>query len=256
MKQADYLPYRPQGKPVSIDTKIWTVEGPVVPYKVGPIVIPCPTRSTVLADPEGGLWIHSPIAHTRVVEKKVAALGPIRGFIAPNTFHHLFVNQWASRFPEADLILAPGLERRFTHLPNRLLGPSAGFKAVEEWMQIVGLHGGKWSELAFFHRQSGSLVFTDLVQNFELDRLNDWRAKFLLALSGAGKRPVISFELLSMALWAGRLSQVRKTLSELQAMPIRRLLISHGAQPTKQELGRMGWNLDGVSGEPISRVAT
>lgn len=244
MTVVQYRPYAPQGDPVPVDDGIWTVEGSIVPFKVGPVVVPCPTRSTLVADPSGGIWLHSPVAYSADLHARIEQLGPVSGLIAPNTFHYLFLDQWAERFPAARIVLAPGLEHRFAHLGRRVVtldrpwpGPDHG------WLSITPVIGGKWSELVFFHQTSRSVIMTDLIQNFELSRIHDWRAKLLLALSGAGRKPVVSIELLFMAWRAGRFEAVRKTLAKLREIPARRLVIAHGAQPTTLELRQMGWNI-------------
>lgn len=244
MTVADYRPYWPQRCPVEVDDGIWTVEGATVPYAVGPFVVPCPTRSTLLAEPSGSLWLHSPIAYSADLHARIAALGPISGLIAPNTFHYLYLDQWAERVPAAKVVLAPGLEHRFAHLGQRVVQKdSPWIDADPSWLSIEPLIGGKWSELVFIHRDSRSVIVTDLVQNFELSRIHDWRAKLLLGFSGAGRRPVVSIELLFMAWRAGKLDAIRQTLAKLRQVPLRRLLIAHGAQPSTRQMRRMGWNI-------------
>ncbi|MEE4540284.1 MAG: DUF4336 domain-containing protein [Erythrobacter sp.] len=241
----DYLPYVPQGKPILIDEGIWTVEGSTVLYPFGPFRIPCPTRATILADPGGGIWLHSPVAYSDRLRSSIEALGPISGLIAPNTFHHLYIRDWATNVPQAAVVLAPGLEALFDDLQSRFIPltrmmPEGG----RDWLGLEIIDGGAWCEVAFLHKASRSLVLTDMLQNFELGRVHGLLPKSLLALSGAGRGPVVSFELLVMAWRSGMLEQVRSSLRVLKRISARRVLIAHGKQPTSQESREKGWTIE------------
>ena len=236
-----YAVYHPQNKPVAVADGLWTIEGPVVPYRVGPVTVPCPTRSTILADPEGRLWIHSPIRYTEELSAAVESLGRVAGLIAPNTFHHLHLEEWADAFPEAEVIGAPGLEKKLTRLSPERLKSSMHSISLERWLDSEVIDGGRWCELVFHHRRSGTLILTDIVQNFELDRIEGGAAKLLLALSGAGRGPVLSLEMLGMAFFSGRLLHVRRKLYSLRHYKVNLLLIAHGAQPSLEQINRLKW---------------
>lgn len=248
MTGAGYRPYPPQGVPVAVDRGIWTIEGPILSYAFGPVKIPCPTRATVMADPQGGLWIHSPIAHASALQAAIEALGPVRGLIAPNSFHHLHLAEWARAVPDAAIMLAPGLEARFAALAARLVPVAEawaqGKAAGGGWLTAQCLDGGGWRELVFHHAPSRSLVATDIVQNFEPARITRRGARLLLRLAGAGRGPMVSGEMLAMAWRRRRLSAVRQALAAIRAVPARRLLIAHGAQPSAAALARRGWAID------------
>jgi len=243
--RSDYLPYSPQGEPVRVDEGIWTVEGPTVLYRFGPFRIPCPTRSSILADPKGGIWIHSPVAYSDRLLNSIEALGPISGLIAPNSFHHLFIRHWARKVPEARVVMAPGLADLFDDLQSRVI-PVTDMRSDggRDWLGIEILDGGRWCEVAFFHEASRSLILTDILQNFEISRMDGLAVKSLLAMSGAGRKPVISIELLVMAWRSGMLDQVRDSLRMLKSISARRVLIAHGKQPAPRDLRKKGWAIE------------
>src|SRR3546814_19183841 len=93
--------------------------------------MPLPTRMTIIRLADGGLWIHSPTTDDERVFAAVAALGPVRHLIAPNTIHYWWVPDWYRRFPDATVHLAPGVVERARRPlpPHRLLGDAA----PEEW---------------------------------------------------------------------------------------------------------------------------
>lgn len=254
MTMADYQLYSPQGEPVRVDQGIWTVEGPTVPYRVGPFTVPCPTRSTLLADPEGQIWIHSPVAYSRNLHASIEALGPIAGLIAPNSFHHLSLGEWSSHLADASIVIAPDLEGRFGALKPRMMALAQfGRTNGPKWLATEIVDGGSWCEIAFYHYSSRSLVLTDILQNFDLARITGWPAKALLTVCGARRGPVVSIELLAMAFRAGKLPQVRESLAKIQRMSARRVLIAHGAQPDSEELRSLGWTIDPPEAQEISR---
>ncbi|AOL22358.1 hypothetical protein Ga0102493_111331 [Erythrobacter litoralis] len=241
----DYLPYVPQGEPVLIDEGIWTVEGPTVLYPFGPFRIPCPTRATILADPRGGIWLHSPVAYSDQLRSSIEALGPISGLIAPNTFHHLYIRDWAGNVPRAAVVLAPGLEALFEDLQSRSI-PLTRMRSEggPDWLGMNIVDGTEWREVALFHKTSRSLILTDMLQNFELGRVHGLLPKSLLALSGAGRGPVVSIELLATAWRSGMLDQVRASLRMLKGLSARRVLIAHGKQPEPRDLRKKGWAIE------------
>ena len=60
-----------------------------------------PLRTTVLGLASGGLAIVSPQATSDEVADAIQELGPVEHVIAPNTFHHLFLEAAKERWPEA-----------------------------------------------------------------------------------------------------------------------------------------------------------
>lgn len=227
----DYRAYAPQQRPVQVCEGVWTIEGPIVPFRVGPFTIPCPTRCTVLADAEGSLWLHSPIRFSPSVAEAVRSLGTCRGIIAPNRFHCAHVPHWADAFPEATVLAARGTERRLAPVASDRIHVANECEALGNWLDLVLVDGGSWTELVCFHRSSLTLVFTDLIQGFELERVHGRLASLLLRISGAGKGPMISSELLWLARSSGKYRPVRKQLAKIARFSCARVLIAHGRQP-------------------------
>ena len=44
--------------------------------------------------------------------ESVESVGPVRFIVSPNKIHHLFLSEWARRWPEARLYAPPGLAKR------------------------------------------------------------------------------------------------------------------------------------------------
>jgi hypothetical protein len=93
---------------------LYLADGPTVSF----FGFPYPTRMALVRLSDGSVWVWSPVALTAALERNVEAIGPVRHIVSPNKLHHLFLRQWAERWPEARLHAPPGLARR---KPERLL---------------------------------------------------------------------------------------------------------------------------------------
>jgi hypothetical protein len=181
---AGYIPYEPQLVPVQWADNIWTVNGPEVSYPLWGLVIPCPTRMTIIRLPDGDLWIHSPVAWTPALGEAVNALGPVTAIIAPNTLHYSFLADWVSMFPSASAFGPPGLAVKV---------PDVAFSVLDEqllahWRERIEPHVislGHFIEVVFLHRASGTLIVTDLMQNFEAHRIRNPLVRLIMQLGGA-----------------------------------------------------------------------
>lgn len=52
---------------------------------------------------DGGLFVWSPIQLSEELRTQVAAVGEVRYLVAPNSLHHLFLEEWKRAFPGAKL---------------------------------------------------------------------------------------------------------------------------------------------------------
>jgi hypothetical protein len=136
-----------------------------------------PTRMALIRLGDGGLFVWSPTALTESVRAEVDALAPVRFIVAPNSLHHLFIQPWQAAYPAAQTIAAPGLARRRTDLAfGGELGDAAHTGWANDIEQVVVLGNAITTEVVFFHRASGTVLFTDLLQNFRPGAFKGWRA--------------------------------------------------------------------------------
>lgn len=172
--------YRPLDVPKPFGTDMWLVDS-----EIGPGV---PVRMTVIRLPSGDLLLHSPTRHSAGLQRALAALGPIRYLIAPNSVHWMFCKDWQNAIPDAVTYAAPGLQRRGQvrraglRIDHDLSdhAPAAWNGAID---QAVVPGGAGFREVAMFHRPSATLLMTDLVQNFDPAKL-PWALRPLAWLLG------------------------------------------------------------------------
>ncbi len=180
-------------KPVADD--VFIVDGPEIRMAALGFGFPFTTRMTLIRMADGGLWVHSPTPLTEPLIEQVTALGEPRFLIAPNRLHYWWVSHWKARFPQARAYAAPGVrqsaKRRFTAFDADL-----GAEAPAEWGGAFTqfLVPGAWlSEVDFLHRPSGTLILTDLIENFEPARIACRPLRLLVRLGGVadpdGKAP-------------------------------------------------------------------
>ena len=86
---------------------IWVVDGPEILF----LGLTLGTRMTVVRLGEE-LWVHSPVSITNEMEAEIERLGKVRYIVAPNRYHHIFLPEWRSKFPEAGIFAAPGLTEK------------------------------------------------------------------------------------------------------------------------------------------------
>ncbi|MEE4208253.1 MAG: DUF4336 domain-containing protein [Parvularcula sp.] len=211
---------------------IWTAEGPVVPYALGPFTVPCPTRMTIIRNPRGELLIHSPIALEDGLAKALTKLGTVSAILVPNSFHHLFAASWLEAYPSAVLYTAKrngkasGLDKVAKRGSEALAADWAGALRTHE------VDAGAWSEIALFHEPTKTLVLTDLMQNFDLSAIGSPTVRALLRIGGAASaHPSASLEMRLPVYLNGRRKAVRNSFAAIRSWSPERILITHGPQP-------------------------
>jgi len=123
-------------------------------------------RMTVIQLSDGTLILHSPCEIDAPMSRALSALGRIAYIVAPGSFHYLHVPSAQAAFPEAETFICPGIERKRPDLKfDWLLGDIAPEAWAGQLDQVL-VRGNRWIwEVAFFHRQTRTLILVDLVEN-------------------------------------------------------------------------------------------
>jgi hypothetical protein len=107
--------------------------------------------------------------------------------------------------------------------------PQAEFRR-RGWSGIIDqvlVPGSLLTEVDFFHRPSGTLILTDLIENFEPERVRSWFWRSLIRLAGAadpdGKAPFdMQFSFL------GHRKAVRNAALQMLDWNPTRVILAHG----------------------------
>ncbi len=201
---------------------LYIADGPTVPF----LGFPYPTRMVVVRLSDGSAWIWSPIALSPDLERAVDAIGPVRHIVSPNKIHHLFMREWAERWPEADLHAPPGLAAR---KPEISFAAELGDKANSAWAddldQAVFRGSFMMEEVVFFHRQSRTAIFCDLVQRHDPERTTGWKGMVMRLDGLVGEHGSTPREWRATFL---RRRLAREARARVLAWEPERLVIAHG----------------------------
>jgi hypothetical protein len=185
------VPLYPYGKRRTLRTEVvkdtlWTFD-----QVQGILYVAVPIRMTVVKLEQGGLLIYAPVAPTaeciRLVQELVVQHGDVKYIILPTISgleHKVFVGPFARRFPNAQVFVAPNQWSFPINLPLSWLGfPTSRTHTLPTDSQqtpfgnefdyaILGpieLGPGRFSEVAFFHRRSHTLLVTDSILSIPED---------------------------------------------------------------------------------------
>ncbi len=201
---------------------IWITGGPTVSVAG----FAYPTRMAVIQLSGGGLLVWSPVALTEALRSEIARLGEVRVLIAPNSLHHLFLTQWRTAFPSARLHAAPGFRRR---CPDIAVDADLGDAPATDWAadldQVVVGGNAITIEVVFFHRQSRTVLFTDLIQQFEPGWFSGWRAVIARLDRLTGPEAAVP-QKFRVAFTDRRVA--REAIRRVMAWPAERVVMAHG----------------------------
>jgi hypothetical protein len=202
---------------------LYLADGPIVSF----FGFPYPTRMALAQLSEGGLWVWSPIELSPGLGRAVDALGPVRHIVSPNKIHHLFLKEWAERWPDAQVHAPPGLAKRRPDLNfNTDLGDEANSAWAADIDQAIFRGSFAMEEVAFFHRPSRSAIFGDLVQRHDPAKMKGFSGR-LMRLDGlVGEHGSTPREWRASFL---RRSPARLARARVLAWEPEKLVIAHGA---------------------------
>jgi hypothetical protein len=170
-------------KPVADD--VWIVDGPLIRFGPPLLRMPFSTRMT-LVRLAGGLFVHSPTPLSDALRAQIATIGAPRWIISPNRIHYWWVPDWHKAFPDAAVYLAPQVREQAgsrIDFDCSTLDRAQGFP-WDETIATLPVAGHYMTEVVFFHRPSRTLILTDLIENFEADKLPSWWMHVLTRLGG------------------------------------------------------------------------
>jgi Domain of unknown function (DUF4336) len=201
---------------------LYVADGPAVSF----FGFPYPTRMALARLSDGSVWVWSPIALTEELASAVEAIGPIRYIVSPNKIHHLFLSEWANRWPDAHLYAPPGLARKKPDLHFQAeLGDESEPAWASEIDQVI-FHGSfAMEEVTFFHRPSKTAIICDLIQRFPESAMTGWKGMLMRLDSLVGEHGSTPREWRASFLRRG---PARAARNKVLAWNAERLLIAHG----------------------------
>jgi Domain of unknown function (DUF4336) len=226
---AAVAPYAPINTLKAVADQLWIVDGSLIQFAYAGLRLPFPTRMTVVRLEGGALWMHSPTAPTPGLRAEVDALGPVGHLIAPNKLHYWWIGEWKAAHPEALAYAAPGVRTRAVRRKvafDRDLGARSPAAWAGEIEQVL-VPGRVMTEVAFLHRRSRTLILTDLIENFEPDRVRSRWLRLLMRLGGV-MHPNGSTPRDLRLTFLGHREAVRHAVRMMLAWRPQRVIVAHG----------------------------
>lgn len=236
--------YRPINtlKPVCDD--VWIVDGPAVKFGFGWPKFTFTTRMTIVRLGTK-LFVHSPTELIEPLRAELEDLGSIEWLVEPNRIHYSWVVPWHKAYPRAAVYLAPKIDKHIkVDFPHMILQGNRGYPWDEE-MATLPIESAYMTEVEFFHRASRTLILTDLVENFEPQKLSG--VTRLITRLAAVTAPHGGMAKDMRMTFIGRKPELRKAIERMIEWDPLRIIISHGRwfeRDGAEELRRaFGWLL-------------
>ncbi len=157
---------------VEVASNIWTIEAKDYIHYRPPMQprYPYTHRSVVIRLKDNSLFIISPIKLTTNICNEINALGEVKYLVSPNHLHHLHLGEWQEAYSNAKLYASPGLVPKRKDLTfDRTITTDP---REPEWNAqieqcVFGSGNGWFDEIVFFHCESRTVIFTDLIMDFD-----------------------------------------------------------------------------------------
>lgn len=186
-----------------------------------------PTRMAVIRLRNGDLLVWSPTRLSQTLRGEMEGLGPVKHLVAPNSLHHLFLQEWKQAFPAATSYAAPGLRQR---RPDIRFDADLVDDPPPQWSGDIDqalMRGNRLTtEVVFFHRPSKTVLFTDLLQQFPPGWFRGWRALIARLDLMTGSAPAVPRK---FRVAFNDRKAAREALRRIMAWPAEKVVMAHGA---------------------------
>ncbi len=149
---------------------IWVAEQPLrfLGLQVG-------TRMTVILGSDNSLLLISPIKIDNHLKQQIDSLGTVKYIIAPNLFHHLYLEHCQKLYPQAELIAPLGIKIKQpnVNVSKTFERDKIDFNGELDYLPFKGFQAFippkivTVNEIVFFHSHSQTLILTDSAFNFD-----------------------------------------------------------------------------------------
>jgi len=175
--------------------------------------------------PGSRVLLYSPVPMTQERREAVEALGTVAHLYAPNTYHHMFIGEWARAFPEARVHGPLALRTKRPDLRIDRVHDQEPLGELGATFDEVHIDGFSLEESVLVYHPAKTLLVADLVHN--IGRPADWWTALYSRAMGFYGRVAIS----RMIRWGAFTDKaaVRQSLDRLARCSFDRLVVGHGA---------------------------
>ncbi|MFO0575239.1 MAG: DUF4336 domain-containing protein [Polyangia bacterium] len=219
--------------------RIWASERPV--WFSG---VRLRARTSLIRLDDGQLLVHSPAPPSDGLMRQMAVLGEVRWLVVPNCFHHLGTPAAAAAFPSAKVLGPRSAAAKNPKLRIDLDIHQPGFTEAVPELALLPLAGVPFlDETLLYHRPTETLFGADVV--LQADEDDHWSWRLAARITGCYKRlrvpPDVRHKVADK-------EAASRSLRALQALPVKRLIVAHGAVVEEAPLDQLlaAWRLVGV----------
>ncbi|WP_426436290.1 DUF4336 domain-containing protein [Bradyrhizobium genosp. P] len=223
------MTYPPLNTPKPVADGVWIVDGPVIRFGPSWLSAPFPTRATIIRLPDQRLFIHSPTPLMGDLKAEIARLGIPSWIIGPNRLHYWWIQDWHAAYPEARVFLAPGIAQQAgvrLGFDGEPLDRQSGYP-WDDWIATLSVAGSYMTEIVFFHRPSRTLLLTDLIENFETEKIGSPVMR-LLTWAGGVRDPDGSTPRDLRLTFSRNRAAMKAAVTRMIAWDPQRIILAHG----------------------------
>jgi Domain of unknown function (DUF4336) len=235
-----YLPIhvlKPCGK------NIWLVDGPTVSF----YGMPFTTRMVVVKMQNSELLIHSPINLTENLKQQLDNLGTVKYLISPNKIHYWYIDNFQKSYPQAITFASNGVQERSIKAGKNIVWNKELKDMATDYfadLEIIPMHGNRFmTEYTFFHKPSRTWIVTDIIENFESNKINPFFR--LIAFLGGALSPKGGTTKDQQMLYFGNHEMLKKNIEKIKILKPAQIIMAHGKileEKIEDELERIfGW---------------
>ncbi len=204
----------------SVADGVWVDEGPV-----SIVGMPLTSTMTVLRLTGGELLLSSPLPLTEDRRAAVEGLGEVAHLYAPNTFHHMWLGEWAEAYPSALVHGPAALGDKRADLAIARAPDAPGASPFDDAIAEIHIDGFRMEETVLVHQPSKTLVVTDLFHNIGTPP-ERWTKIYASAMGFYGR--VALSRMLRWTAFRDR-GAARRSVDAILAQPFERVVVGHGA---------------------------
>lgn len=144
--------------------------------------------------------------------------------VAPNAFHHLYLDEAAKNFPNAKIYAPQALFKKKKELASRLTPMQDLPAQIAGEIQVREVGGNpSLGEYGFFHISSQTLILTDLIFNMRepMPLLRRWTLKLAGVHNKTGQSKLVKMTIKDPELFYG-------SIEGLRALQPQSILLAHG----------------------------
>ncbi len=170
-----------------------------------------------------GVVLISPGKNIRDYESTLEDFGRVTDIVAPNLLHHVSIHTARELFPQANLWGVDGLKAKRADVPwDKTLTPSTW--SYDDEIQMIPVEGiPSCNEAVFFHRESKTLIATDLF--FNITKPKGLGAWIIFHLFGTYKKFAVSSFYMR---FVKDEASFKNSIQKIFALDFDKIVVAHG----------------------------